>query len=257
MLEVKNLNKSYTNGVNTYPVLKDVSLHIEKGEFVAVMGPSGSGKTTLLNCISCFIPYEKGKVLLNGKKLAQLKEEKMAEIRNQELGFVFQDFMLLDGLTVFENVCIPQVIEDAPYEKMEKKAKKLLKMFGIWEIADKYPAEISGGERQRTAVARALINSPLLILADEPTGNLDSKSSRAVIDSFLEAKASLKATIFMVTHDSFSASFCDRVILLKDGVVYKNMERNSSQHAFHDALLEELKQMNTLEEEEENNENFN
>ena len=181
----------------------------------------------------------------------------MAEIRNQELGFVFQDFMLLDGLTVFENVCIPQVIEDAPYEKMEKKAKKLLKMFGIWEIADKYPAEISGGERQRTAVARALINSPLLILADEPTGNLDSKSSRAVIDSFLEAKASLKATIFMVTHDSFSASFCDRVILLKDGVVYKNMERNSSQHAFHDALLEELKQMNTLEEEEENDENLN
>ena len=195
--------------------------------------------------------------MLNGKKLAQLKEEKMAEIRNQELGFVFQDFMLLDGLTVFENVCIPQVIEDAPYEKMEKKAKKLLKMFGIWEIADKYPAEISGGERQRTAVARALINSPLLILADEPTGNLDSKSSRAVIDSFLEAKASLKATIFMVTHDSFSASFCDRVILLKDGVVYKNMERNSSQHAFHDALLEELKQMNTLEEEEENDENLN
>ena len=257
MLEVQNLHKSYVVGKDTYEVLKGVDFTIHKGEFVAGMGPSGSGKTTLLNCISCFIPYEKGKVLLNGKKLAQLKEEKMAEIRNQELGFVFQDFMLLDGLTVFENVCIPQVIEDAPYEKMEKKAKKLLKMFGIWEIADKYPAEISGGERQRTAVARALINSPLLILADEPTGNLDSKSSRAVIDSFLEAKASLKATIFMVTHDSFSASFCDRVILLKDGVVYKNMERNSSQHAFHDALLEELKQMNTLEEEEENNENFN
>ena len=257
MLEVQNLHKSYVVGKDTYEVLKGVDFTIHKGEFVAVMGPSGSGKTTLLNCISCFIPYEKGKVLLNGKKLAQLKEEKMAEIRNQELGFVFQDFMLLDGLTVFENVCIPQVIEDAPYEKMEKKAKKLLKMFGIWEIADKYPAEISGGERQRTAVARALINSPLLILADEPTGNLDSKSSRAVIDSFLEAKASLKATIFMVTHDSFSASFCDRVILLKDGVVYKNMERNSSQHAFHDALLEELKQMNTLEEEEENDENLN
>ena len=136
-------------------------------------------------------------------------------------------------------------------------ADRLCGLFGIAQIAGKYPAEISGGERQRTAVARALINSPLLILADEPTGNLDSKSSRAVIDSFLEAKDSLKATIFMVTHDSFSASFCDRVILLKDGIVYKNMERNGSQHDFHDALLEELKQMNTLGEEADDHENLN
>ena len=165
--------------------------------------------------------------------------------------------MLLDGLTVRQNILLPAIIRGNVGRKEETMSDRLCNLFGIAQIAGKYPAEISGGERQRTAVARALINSPLLILADEPTGNLDSKSSRAVIDSFLEAKASLKATIFMVTHDSFSASFCDRVILLKDGVVYKNMERNSSQHAFHDALLEELKQMNTLEEEEENDENLN
>ena len=225
-------------------MLKGVDFTIHKGEFVAVMGPSGSGKTTLLNCISCFIPYEKGKVLLNGKKLAQLKEEKMAEIRNQELGFVFQDFMLLDGLTVFENVCIPQVIEDAPYEKMEKKAKKLLKMFGIWEIADKYPAEISGGQKQRTAVARALMNDPLLILADEPTGNLDSRSSEAVIEAFLAAQRNLDATIFMVTHDSFSASYCDRVIVMKDGKIYKELIRTGDRRTFLDELLTELKIIN-------------
>lgn len=243
MLEVQNLHKSYVVGKDTYEVLKGVDFTIHKGEFVAVMGSSGSGKTTLLNCISCFIPYEKGKVLLNGKKLAQLKEEKMAEIRNQELGFVFQDFMLLDGLTVFENVCIPQVIEDAPYEKMEKKAKKLLKMFGIWEIADKYPAEISGGQKQRTAVARALMNDPLLILADEPTGNLDSKSCKAVIDSFLQAKQQIGATIFMVTHDSYAASFCDRVIVLKDGMVYQEVKKTGTRREFMDELLDILRNL--------------
>ena len=244
MLEVQNLHKSYVVGKDTYEVLKGVDFTIHKGEFVAVMGPSGSGKTTLLNCISCFIPYEKGKVLLNGKKLAQLKEEKMAEIRNQELGFVFQDFMLLDGLTVFENVCIPQVIEDAPYEKMEKKAKKLLKMFGIWEIADKYPAEISGGQKQRTAVARALMNDPLLILADEPTGNLDSRSSEAVIEAFLAAQRNLDATIFMVTHDSFAASYTSRVLFIRDGKIFTELRRgDTDRREFFDRIMEVVAMM--------------
>ena len=257
MLYVKNLHKSYQVGAISYEVLKGVSLSVAQGEFVAVMGPSGSGKSTLLNCISCYIPFEEGKITLGQNELKGLSEDALAHIRNEKLGFVFQDFMLLDGLTVRQNILLPAIIRGNVGRKEETMADRLCNLFGIAQIAGKYPAEISGGERQRTAVARALINSPLLILADEPTGNLDSKSSRAVIDSFLEAKASLKATIFMVTHDSFSASFCDRVILLKDGVVYKNMERNSSQHAFHDALLEELKQMNTLEEEEENDENLN
>ena len=219
MLEVKNLEKSYGVGKNQNKVLRGVNFTIHKGEFVAVMGPSGSGKTTLLDCISRYKPFENGEILLNGKDLGKLNEKEMAKVRNEKIGFVFQDFMLLDGLTVFENVCIPQVIKEENYKQMEKKAVQLLKMFDIERIGEKYPAEISGGQKQRTAVARALINEPLMILADEPTGNLDSRSSEAVIDAFITAKKKLEATTLMVTHDSLSASYCDRVILMRDGIV--------------------------------------
>lgn len=243
MLQINHLCKSYQTGKVVYDVLKDVSFTVEKGEFVAVMGPSGSGKTTLLNCISCFIPYENGEILLGKTKLAALAEEEMATVRNNKLGFVFQDFMLLDGLTVFENVCIPKVINNSPYKPMEEKAKKMLEMFGIKEIANKYPVEISGGQKQRTAVARALMNDPLLILADEPTGNLDSRSSEAVIHAFLAAKKELGATTFMVTHDSFSASYCDRVIVMKDGNIFTELKRTGSRSKFLDELLEVLKNL--------------
>ena len=244
MLRVNHLYKSYQTGTVTYEVLKDVSFEVKRGEFVAVMGPSGSGKTTLLNCISCFIPHDKGEILLDGKDLSKLKERQIAKVRNEKLGFVFQDFMLLDGLTVFENVCIPKVIREEPYRKMEEKAKELLVMFGIEQIKDKYPAEISGGQKQRTAVARALMNEPLLILADEPTGNLDSRSSEAVIKAFLEAKKRLGATTFMVTHDSFSASYCDRVIVMKDGRVFQELVNSGEPRAFMEELLEVLGRMN-------------
>lgn len=166
MLKVEKLNKSYTNGVNTYPVLKDVSLHVKKGEFVGVMGPSGSGKTTLLNCISCFIPHDSGKIQLGDMDISSLDERRLAHIRNEKLGFVFQDFMLLDGLTVRENICLPQIIANKPIAQMEAKSEKLCSLFGIKKIMDKYPAEISGGEKQRTAVARAIMNNPYIILAD-------------------------------------------------------------------------------------------
>ena len=219
MLEVKNLEKSYGVGKNQNKVLRGVNFTIHKGEFVAVMGPSGSGKTTLLDCISRYKPFENGEILLNGKDLGKLNEKEMAKVRNEKIGFVFQDFMLLDGLTVFENICILQVIKEENYKQMEKKAAQLLKMFDIERIGKKYPAEISGGQKQRTAVARALINEPLMILADEPTGNLDSRSSEAVIDAFVTAKKELEATTLMVTHDSLSASYCDRVILMRDGTV--------------------------------------
>ena len=151
--------------------------------------------------------------------------------------------MLLDGLTILENVCVPKVIRKEPYKQMESKAKKLLKMFGLSEIADKYPAEISGGQKQRTAVARALMNDPLLILADEPTGNLDSRSSEAVIGAFLEAQKKLNATTFMVTHDSFSASCCDRVIVMKDGNIFTELVRNGNRREFLDELLAVLKDL--------------
>ena len=244
MLRVNHLYKSYQTGTVTYEVLKDVSFEVKRGEFVAVLGPSGSGKSTLLNCISCFIPHDKGEILLDGKDLSKLKERQIAKVRNEKLGFVFQDFMLLDGLTVFENVCIPKVIREEPYRKMEEKAKELLAMFGIEQIKDKYPAEISGGQKQRTAVARALMNEPLLILADEPTGNLDSRSSEAVIKAFLEAKRKLGATTFMVTHDSFSASYCDRVIVMKDGKVFQELVNSGEPRVFMEELLEVLGRMN-------------
>ena len=244
MLTVKDLHKSYQVGKTTYEVLKGVSLTVEKGEFVAVMGPSGSGKTTLLNCISCYIPIDSGEITLGEKQLADLSEDALAKIRNRQLGFVFQDFLLLDGLTVRENILLPAIIGGAVTGQTEARADQLCDVFGITAIRDKYPAEISGGEKQRCAVARALINHPLLILADEPTGNLDSKSSRAVIRSFEQARDALEATIFMVTHDSFAASFCDRVVILRDGVVWRILERgDTDRSAFQDELLDAIRDM--------------
>lgn len=244
MLTVQDLHKSYQVGKTTYEVLKGVSLSVEKGEFVAVMGPSGSGKTTLLNCISCYIPADSGSIRLGGAELAALGERELAEVRNRKLSFVFQDFLLLDGLTVRQNILLPAIIGGSVSNVVENRADQLCEVFGIAAIRDKYPAEISGGEKQRTAVARALINHPLLILADEPTGNLDSKSARAVIRSFEQAKSALGATIFMVTHDSFAASFCDRVVILRDGVVWRTLEKGDAERAdFQDQLLDAIREM--------------
>ena len=244
MLTVENLHKSYQVGKTSYEVLKGVSLQVEKGEFVAVMGPSGSGKTTLLNCISCYIPADSGRLCLGKTELARLDEDALAEVRNRQLGFVFQDFLLLDGLTVRQNILLPAIIGGLVSDMTEARADQLCEVFGIAGIRDKYPAEISGGEKQRTAVARALINHPLLILADEPTGNLDSKSSRAVIRSFEQAKSALGATIFMVTHDSYAASFCDRVVILRDGVVWRTLEKGTTEREkFQDLLLDVVREM--------------
>ena len=243
MLYVKDLHKSYQVGKAGYQVLKGIDLHVAQGEFVAVMGPSGSGKTTLLNCISCYIPFDSGSITVGGTKLAGQSEEALAKIRNKKLGFVFQDFMLLDGLTIRENILIPRIIQGEVKRDAEELADKLTELFGIKHILNKYPAEISGGEKQRAAVARSLINDPMVILADEPTGNLDSKSSRAVIETFMEAKSKMDATIFMVTHDSFAASFCDRVILLRDGTVYRQLEKSGGRGEFQDELLDVIKEM--------------
>ena len=244
MLTVQNLHKSYQVGKTRYEVLKGIGFPFEKGEFVAVMGPSGSGKTTQLNCISCYTPADSGSIRLGGEEIARLDEAALANLRNKQLGFVFQDFLLLDGLTVEQNILLPAIIGGSVSPATESRADRLCDVFGISDIRDKYPAEISGGEKQRTAVTRALINQPLLILADEPTGNLDSKSSRAVIHSFEQAKAALDATIFMVTHDSFAASFCDRVIILRDGLVCRTLDRGETERAaFQDQLLDAIGEM--------------
>ena len=244
MLSVTDLHKSYQVGKTRYEVLRGVSLEVRKGEFVAVMGPSGSGKTTLLNCISCYLPADRGEITLGGQSLARLDEDALARVRNRQLGFVFQDFLLLDGLTVRENILLPAILGGQVSGQTEARADRLCDVFGIAAIAAKYPAEISGGEKQRTAVARALINQPLLILADEPTGNLDSRSSRAVIDAFGPARDALGATICMVTHDSFAASFCDRVVILRDGVVRQTLARGGvGRSAFQDRLLDAIRAM--------------
>lgn len=244
MLQVTELEKSYDTGKMTYPVLKGISFTVNDGEFAAVMGSSGSGKTTLLNCISHYIPSDSGKILLGDTDLNALDDEKLSKVRNKELGFVFQDFLLLDGLTVRENILLPAIIGEMVSDGVEEQADHLCAIFGIGKIKEKYPAEISGGEKQRTAVARALINNPKLLLADEPTGNLDSRSSRAVIDTFIQARDSFAATIFMVTHDSFAASFCDKVIILQDGRIWKELYREGKERlAFQDELLDAIREM--------------
>ena len=240
ILETEHICKSF----GQTEVLKDISFSLEESQVLSIIGSSGSGKTTLLDCISRYKPFENGEILLNGKDLGKLNEKEMAKVRNEKIGFVFQDFMLLDGLTVFENVCIPQVIKEENYKQMEKKAVQLLKMFDIERIGEKYPAEISGGQKQRTAVARALINEPLMILADEPTGNLDSRSSEAVIDAFITAKKKLEATTLMVTHDSLSASYCDRVILMRDGIVCSELVNKGNRRVFFNELMEVLRKLN-------------
>ena len=244
MLQIEKVSKTYHSKGIDYPVLKEISATIHDGEFVAIMGPSGSGKTTLLNVISGFISADGGKVILDGQDILTGEENELAEIRQHKLGFVFQDFMLLNGLTIRENIFLPQIIAGKPKSQMEQNTHTLLEVFGIEEIAEKYPAEVSGGQKQRTSIARALSNNPSIILADEPTGNLDSKSSTAVIEAFLNAKEKIGATIFMVTHDAFAASYADKVIALKDGVVFGELVRHGQPRDFLDELLDFTRKVN-------------
>lgn len=244
MLQIEKVSKTYHSKGIDYPVLKEISATIHDGEFVAIMGPSGSGKTTLLNVISGFISADGGKVILDGQDILTGEENELAEIRQHKLGFVFQDFMLLNGLTIRENIFLPQIIAGKPKSQMEQNTHNLLAVFGIEEISEKYPAEVSGGQKQRASIARALSNNPSIILADEPTGNLDSKSSTAVIEAFLNAKEKIGATIFMVTHDAFAASYADKVIALKDGIVFGELVRHGQPRDFLDELLDFTRKVN-------------
>ena len=244
MLQVEKISKTYHSKGIDYPVLKGITATIHDGEFVAIMGPSGSGKTTLLNVISGFISADGGKVILDGQDILTGEENELAEIRQHKLGFVFQDFMLLNGLTIRENIFLPQIIAGKGKSQMERNTQNLLSVFGIDEIAEKYPVEISGGQKQRASIARALSNNPSIILADEPTGNLDSKSSTAVIEAFLNAKEKIGATIFMVTHDAFAASYADKVIALKDGIIFGELVRHGQPREFLDELLDFTRKVN-------------
>ncbi len=226
LLEVKNLKKIYSQRLsrNKIEALKNISFNVEKGEYLAIMGESGSGKTTLLNILAALDKPTEGSVLLNGKDFSKIKEDNVAAFRRDNLGFVFQEFNLLDTFTLRDNIYLPLVLRGENHTEMEKKIIPVAEKLGITDILDKYPYEVSGGQKQRAAVARALITSPMLILADEPTGALDSKSSDELLNQFSGVNA-LGQTILMVTHSVKAASSASRVLFIKDGEVYYQLYR--------------------------------
>lgn len=226
ILQVKNLEKIYTTRFkkNEVRALKSVNFEVEKGEYVAIMGESGSGKTTLLNILAALDKPTSGDVILDGKSLASIKESEISAFRRNSLGFVFQDFNLLDNFSNKDNIFFPLVLEGRRYKEMDNRMKPIVRKLGIEDLIDKYPYEISGGQKQRVAVARALITNPKLILADEPTGALDSKTTDSLLNVFEDLNKSGE-TIVMVTHSVKAASHAERVLFLKDGVVYNQLYR--------------------------------
>ncbi len=229
ILEVNNLKKIYTTrfGGNQVEALKNVSFSVEKGEYVAIMGESGSGKTTLLNILAALDKPTSGSVLLDARDFSKIKESQIATFRRDNLGFVFQDFNLLDTFSLKDNVFLPLVLAGTPYREMEQRLQPIAKQLGIAELLNKYPYEVSGGQKQRVAVARALITNPRLILADEPTGALDSKSTDELLHLFSQINHSGQ-TILMVTHSVKAASHAGRVLFIKDGEVFHQIYRGSS-----------------------------
>ena len=241
ILEIRHLKKIYGNKNNITKALNDLSFDISEGEFVAIMGASGSGKTTLLNCISTIDDVTSGIILINNQNIAELKEKETAKFRRENLGFIFQDFNLLDTLTIRENIALSLIINKQDYHKVDERVNDIAQKLGIKEILEKYPYEVSGGQKQRCACARALINKPLIILADEPTGALDSKSSRMLLETMDEMNENLRATILMVTHDAFSASFCRRILFLKDGKIFNEIVKGEkTRKEFFDEILDVL-----------------
>ena len=225
MLQVKDIEKYYGTKNNVTKALDRVSFTVEDGEFLAIMGASGSGKTTLLNCISTIDTVSAGDILLDGQSAANLPEPELARFRRERLGFVFQDSNLLDTLTAFENIALALTIQKVPAAQVEPRVRETARMLDITDCLNKYPYQLSGGQRQRTAAARAIITSPALILADEPTGALDSKSARLLLDRFEVLNRELQATILMVTHDAFTASYCRRILFIKDGKPFTELLR--------------------------------
>ena len=242
VIKVENLIKNYRKSTwkeseEDVKVLKGISFEVKQGEFVGIMGKSGCGKTTLLKNLGMIDKPTDGKIQFVGEDRDSLYGDKLAEIRNQKIGFVFQDFYLMDSLSVEENIMLPMILKKSPVKEMRKKANNLAEQFEIGKLLQKNPYELSGGERQRVAICRALINDPELILADEPTGNLDSHSGQLVIDTLNRIHTEYKKTIIMVTHDPKMASYCDRILLLKDGKILEEMKRVKEQERFYFRIL--------------------
>ena len=242
VMEVRNIKKVYNSkfGGNESQALKDVSFSVEKGEFLGIMGPSGSGKSTLLNVISTIDTPSDGTVKIGGKSIIHLDEDELSNFRRRKLGFIFQDYNLLDTLTIKENIILPLSLAKVSVTLIEQKVKKISTILGIDNILSKYPYEVSGGQKQRAAAARAIITEPELILADEPTGALDSKSSTELLGSLSDLNKQNAATIVMVTHDAFAASYCSRIIFIKDGLLDCEIERNGGRKEFFNEILKTL-----------------
>ena len=227
ILKIDKIEKYYGSRSSLTKALDNVSLEIENQEFVAIMGASGSGKTTLLNCISTIDKVTSGHIIMNGKDITKLKGNELNKFRRDELGFIFQDFNLLDTLTCYENIALALTIQNVKFKEIDNRVKEIAKKLGILEILKKYPYQISGGQKQRVASARAVITNPKLVLADEPTGALDSKSARQLLQVFEVLNQQLKTTILLITHDAFSASYANRVVFIKDGKVFHEIYKGS------------------------------
>ncbi|MCS0790331.1 ABC transporter ATP-binding protein [Cytobacillus firmus] len=233
VLEAKKIHKSYGNKFNRHEVLKGIDIKIKTGEFVSIMGASGSGKTTLLNVLSSIDSVSGGEIKIEEKEMTRLKEKQLAQFRKKHLGFIFQEYNLLDTLTVKENILLPLSVSKTPKKEADEKFAAVAGELGILELKDKYPNEISGGQKQRTSAARAFIHEPSIIFADEPTGALDSKSASDLLNKLSDLNQKRKATIIMVTHDPVAASFCSRVIFIKDGQIYTQLNKgDQSRQAF-------------------------
>ncbi|GFZ31487.1 ABC transporter ATP-binding protein [Clostridium zeae] len=239
ILESKDICKIYggEKGYSSTEALSNVNIQICDGEFVGIMGPSGSGKTTLLNILSGVDKANSGYVKISDKKISDMKRDELAVFRRRKLGFIFQNFNLLDSLTVKENIILPMIIDKCIGDNVEQKAEEIMKLLNVDSLANKYPYNISGGQQQRVAIARAIINSPTMIFGDEPTGNLDSKSSKIIMECFQKMNKELKNTILLVTHDVYAASYCDRIIFLKDGkVIYEAIKKGSRREFFNEIM---------------------
>ena len=227
ILKIDKISKYYGNNSNITKALDNVSLEVEKGEFIAIMGASGSGKTTLLNNISTIDKVTSGHIFLENKDITKLKGNELNKFRREELGFIFQDFNLLETLTAYENIALALQIQNVKAKEIDKRIKDIASKLGILEILNKYPYQMSGGQKQRVASVRAVITNPKLILADEPTGALDSNSARKLLQVFQLLNKELNSTILMVTHDAFTASFASRVVFIKDGKIFNEFIKGS------------------------------
>ena len=239
VLKVENISKYYGARGNITKAVNDISFNVQEGEFIAIMGPSGSGKSTLLNCISTIDNVTSGHIYVNNEDITKLKKKSLAKFRREDLGFIFQDFNLLDTLTVFENIALALTICKESPKNIKKKVLETAQKLDIKEILEKYPYEISGGQKQRVAAARAIVTNPKMILADEPTGALDSKSSRMLLESLEKLNKEYNASILMVTHDAFAASFAHRILFIKDGEIFNEIIKGrSSRKDFFNKIIE-------------------